>query len=75
MKNRSHRYDISRPGPKHGQKYTKYNMCLSMIMVICIKQQLNTIWSTIHEKLSNTKGELEKSVAYKKKRVNTICSG
>ena len=24
MKNRSHRYDINRPRPKHGHKYTKY---------------------------------------------------
>ena len=24
MKNRSHRYDINRPRPRHGHKYTKY---------------------------------------------------
>ena len=28
MKNRSHRYDINRPTPRHGYKYTKYKMCL-----------------------------------------------
>ena len=36
MKSRSQRYDISRP--RHGRKYNKYKMCLSIMMVICIKQ-------------------------------------
>ena len=35
-------------------------------MDICIKQRLNNIWSTVHEKLSNTEAELKKSVAYVK---------
>ena len=26
MKNRSHRYDINGPRPRHGRKYTKYQM-------------------------------------------------
>ena len=38
MKNRSQRYDVNRPRPKHGPKYTKYKICLSIMMVICIKQ-------------------------------------
>ena len=38
-----------------------------MIMIICIKQHLSDIWSSIHEKLSNTEAELEKSDANKKK--------
>ena len=25
MKNRLHRYDLNRPRPRHGHKYTKYN--------------------------------------------------
>ena len=37
MKNKSHRYDINRPRPKHGHKYTKYKMCFSVMMTICIK--------------------------------------
>ena len=40
-----------------------------MIMIICIKQHLSNIWSSIHENLSNTEAELKKSVAYKKKCV------
>ena len=40
MKNRLHRYDINRPRPRHGDKYTKYKMCLTTTMVICIKGYL-----------------------------------
>ena len=40
------------------------------MVVICIKQHLSNIWSWIHEKLSNTKAGLKKSVACKKKRVS-----
>ena len=32
LTNRSHRYDINRPRPKHGHKCTKYKMCL-IIMI------------------------------------------
>ena len=43
MKNtRSQICNINRPGPK---------MCLSVMMVICIKQHLNNILSSIHEKV------------------------
>ena len=37
-----------------------------MIMLICIKQHLSNICSSIHLKLNNTEAELKKSVAYKK---------
>ena len=43
MKNRSHIYDINRTRLRHGHEYTKYKMCLSIIMVICIKQHLSKI--------------------------------
>ena len=32
------RYNLNRPRPRHGHKYTKYKMCLSIMMVVCIKQ-------------------------------------
>ena len=41
MKNGSHRYDINRTRSRHGHKYTKYKMCLSMMIVMCSKQQIN----------------------------------
>ena len=47
MEKRSQRYVINR----HGPKYTKYEMCLSIIMVTSIKQHLNDIWSSVHEKV------------------------
>ena len=43
MKNRSHRYDINRLRLKHGQKYTKYITCLSIMIPVCIKQHLNKV--------------------------------
>ena len=43
MKNRSHRYNINRPKPKHRNKYAKYKRCISMMMHICIKQRLSNI--------------------------------
>ena len=43
MKNRSHRYDVNIPKLRHGHKYTIYKCCLSIMMVVCIKQDLNNI--------------------------------
>ena len=43
LKKRSHRYDINRPRSRHGHKYSKYKKCLSMMMLICIKQHLSNI--------------------------------
>ena len=60
MKNRSNRYDINRPRLKHDHKYTKYKTCLSIMMVICIKQHLSNIWSSIHEKVKQHWGWVEK---------------
>ena len=49
-KNESQRYDINWFRPRHGHKYTKYKMCLNIMMVIYIKQHLKNTWSSIHEK-------------------------
>ena len=40
-KNRSHRYVINRHRPRHG--HSKYKMCLSIMMTICIKEHLSNI--------------------------------
>ena len=61
-KNRSHRYDINRHLPRHGHKYTECKVCLSIMMVLGIKQHLSNIWSSIHEKVKQYLGR----VAYKK---------
>ena len=62
MKNRSHRYGINGPRPRHGQKYTKYKICLGILMVIYIKQYLSNIWRSVHEKVKQYWGWVEKSV-------------
>ena len=56
MKNRSNGYDITRPRPRHGHKYTIYKMCLSLMMAICIKQH----WSSNYEKVKQHWGWVEK---------------
>ena len=61
MKSRSQRCDKNKPRVRYGQKYTKYKMCPSIMVVVW-----SNIWSSIHEKSSNSEAELNKSVAYKK---------
>ena len=60
MKNRLHIYDINRPRPKHGYIYTAYEMCLSKTMVSCVKLHLSNIWNSIHEKVKQLWGWVEK---------------
>ena len=60
IKNTSHRYNINRPRPRHRHKYSKYKKCLSMMMLICMKQDLNNIWSSIYEKVKQHWGWVEK---------------
>ena len=43
IKSRSHRYNINRFRARHGHKYSKYKMCLSVMMLLCIKQHLSNI--------------------------------
>ena len=51
MKNRSRRYNVNRPRSRHRHKYTKYKICLSILMNICIKRQLINTCSTVYEKV------------------------
>ena len=61
MKKRSHRYDINRLTPRHWEKYTKYKMCLGIMMPARIKQHLCIIWSSIHVKVKQHWGCVEKA--------------
>ena len=70
---KSHRYNITRPRPRHGHKYTKYKMSLNIMMVISIKQHLSNIWSSIHGKVKQHWDWDEKSVAYKKACILEVC--
>ena len=47
MKNWSHRYDINRPKPG----YSTYKKSFQMLLLICIKQHISNIWSSVHEKV------------------------
>ena len=67
MKNKSQRYDINRPKSKHGCKYTKYEMYLVIIMVICIKQHIVLFEAQFMEKLSDTEAEVKKALLIKKR--------
>ena len=62
MENSSQICDINKPRPRHGHKYTKYKMRLSAVMLICIKQHLIIISSSIHEKVNQHRGWDEKNV-------------
>ena len=66
MKIRTYRYDINRPRSIHEHKYSKCKKCLSMMMLICIKQHPSNIWSSIHERVKQHWGWVEKkeNVAY-----------
>ena len=56
----SYRYNINRPRSRHWPEYSKYKKCLSMVMLICIKQQLSNTWSSIHEKVKQHWGWIER---------------
>ena len=45
VKTGSHWHNINRPSSRHGHKYSKYEKCLSMMMLICIKPHISNIWS------------------------------
>ena len=60
MKNRSRRCDRNRPRSGHEHKHNKSKKGLSIIMVICIKQQLSNLCSSFVKKLSKTEVEFKK---------------
>ena len=43
--------DINRPRPRRGQKNVKYKNFLGMVVFRFIKQNLSSIWGSIHEKV------------------------
>ena len=67
---RSHRYDKNKPWFRNEHKYSKYKNCLTIMMLICIKQHLNNIWSSIHERVQQRWGWVEKKCCLYKK----VCS-
>ena len=49
MKNRSQRQNINRPRRRHGHKYKKYELYLSVMMIICIKQYLKLNYDKVKQ--------------------------
>ena len=49
------RYDMNKTRLRHGYKYTKYKMCLSMMMVICNKQHLRKGVTELKERVAYEK--------------------
>ena len=66
MKIDSRKYGINRSRCRHGHKYSNHMKCLSMMMLICIKEHISNIWSSVYENVKQHWGWVEKSVAYKK---------
>ena len=62
----SHKYSINRPRCRHGHKYSKYMKRLGMVILICIKQHLSNIWSSVYKNVKQHWCWVEKSVAYRK---------
>ena len=73
-KKRSHKYDINRPWSRYWHKYSKYKKCLSMIMLICIKQHLSNILSPIHEKVKKKRCLCKKACIWHKKSLWDLVS-
>ena len=60
MKIDSRKYSINRPRSRRGHKYSKYRKRLNMMMLICIKQHLSNIWSSVYEIVKQQWGWVEK---------------
>ena len=66
MKNISYRYDINRVRSRHGHKYRKYKIFLSMKMLICVRQHLRTFKVQFMKTLISTGVDLKKPMLIKK---------
>ena len=58
------------PRCRHEHKFSKYKKCLTMTMLVCIKEQLCNIWSSIHEKVATLRLSWKKALLMRKKRVS-----
>ena len=75
MKNRSQSCDLNWSRTRPGQRYTKYKMLLSIMIVICIKKHPSNIWSSVHENVKQHWDWVKKRVAYKKACTFSVYKG
>ena len=73
MKNKSYGYNINMHRSCHEHKYCKYKKCLSIMMLTCTKQHLSNIWSSIHEKVKQPWGWVEKKRCKVEQHVKKTC--
>ena len=66
MKLDSCKWGINRPRCRHEHKCSKYMKRLSMMKLICIKEHLSNIWSSVYKNVKQHWDWVEKKVAYKK---------
>ena len=64
----SRRYDKNRSRQIRRHRYKIY---LSIMLVVCIKQHLSNIWSSIHEKVNQNWGWVEKKCCLEKACIST----
>ena len=60
MKNENKRYDINRVRLRCDTNILKYKMGLSIMTAICIEQHQHNVWSSIHKKVKQNWGWVEK---------------
>ena len=72
MKIDSRKYDINRPRCNHRHNYSKYMKRLSMTMLICIKQHLSNICSSVYENVKQHWGWVEKKALLIKKACSQV---
>ena len=63
MKNRSDRYDINRPRSRQEHKYSKYKKCLTIMILIYIRQHLRNTGTLLR---NTDEAELKKALLIKK---------
>ena len=62
-------YGINRPRCRNGHKYSIYMKRISMMMLICIKQHLSSISSSVYDNVKQHRGWVEKKRCLYKKHV------
>ena len=60
MKDISHRYNINDLSLDMDANIVNINKCFSMMILLCTKQHLSKVWSSIHEKVKKHWARVEK---------------
>ena len=69
--NMKNRQNMNRARSRHGHKYGKYKKCVSVIMLICIKQHLSNIWNSIHKNVQQHWSWVNQKHVFQMQKVQT----